>query len=68
MTDSVETKSAKNAACTLDVTRKNNLIRLIFVHTNINSIRNKFDVVASQVKSNSNVIMILETKLDGIFL
>ena len=45
--------------------RKNNLNRLIFAHININSIRNKFDMVASQVKGNVYVIIISETKLDN---
>ena len=41
---------------------------LIFVHTNIKSIRNKFAMLASQVKFNVNKIMISETKLDDAFL
>ena len=43
---------------------KNNLNRLVFVHTNINLIRNKFDMLASQVKRYANVTKISETKLD----
>ena len=50
------------------VIRKNNLNRLILAHININSIRNKFDMLASQVKGNVDVIMIAERKLDYIFL
>ena len=51
--------------CTLNVIRKNNLNSLIFAHTNINSIRNKFEMLTSQVKG--NVVMISETKLDDAF-
>ena len=51
-----KTESIKNVLCTISVIRQNNLNRLIFDHININSIRNKFDMPASQVKSNANVI------------
>ena len=57
----------KNALCTLNVIRKNNLNRLICAHINTNSIRNKFDMLASQVKGNADVVMISETKLDDTF-
>ena len=57
----------KNALCTLNVIRKNNLNRLICAHINTNSIRNKFDMLASQVKGNADVVIISETKLDGTF-
>ena len=48
--------------------RKNNLNRLVFVHINIYSRGNKFDILASYVKRNADVIMISETKLDDTFL
>ena len=67
ISNSSETESAKNTPCTLNVTRKSNVIRLTFAHTNINSIKNKFDMIASQVKGNANVIMISETKLEDAF-
>ena len=54
-------------SCTLNVIRKKNLNRLIFAYTNINSIRNKFDILALKLKGNANVIMISETKLDDTF-
>ena len=40
---------------------------LIFAYTNINSIRNKFDILALKLKGNANVIMISETNLDDTF-
>ena len=57
----------KNALCILNVIRKNNLNRLICAHINTNSIRNKFDMLASQVKGNADVVIISEKKLDGTF-
>ena len=59
-----ETESTKNGSRTLNTIGKNNLNTFIFVPNNINSIRNKLDILASQVKGNANVIMISETKLD----
>ena len=50
ISDSSETEYApnmtKNATCTLNVIRKNNLNRLAFVHINIYSIINNFDIPA----------------------
>ena len=68
ISDSSETELAKYVLCTLTVIRKNNLNRLIFAHININSIRIKFDILASQVKGNADVVMISETKLDDTSL
>ena len=57
----------KNAPCTLNVIRKNNLNKLIFAHVNNNSVRNKFNMLASQVKGSADVVMISETKQDDTF-
>ena len=57
----------KNAPCTLNVIRKNNLNRFIFAHIDINSIRNKFNMLFLQVKGNADVIMISKRKLDDTF-
>ena len=71
ISDSSETEYApnmtKNAPFALNAIRKNNLNRLVFVHINIYSIRNKFDMPASQVEGNADVVMIWETKLDDTF-
>ena len=40
---------------------------LIFTHLNINSIRNKFEKLISQVKGTVDVLMISEIKIDGSF-
>ena len=47
--------------------RGGNKHKLIFTHLNINSIRNKFDLLAEQVAGNIEVLMILETKIDESF-
>ena len=44
-----------------------NINKLITVHLNINSIRNKPEFLAEQVKENINILMISETKTDESF-
>ena len=44
--------------------RKRNLKRNILGHLNINSIRNKFDLLVDQIKENVDIMVISETKLD----
>ena len=41
--------------------------KLIFAHLNINSIRNNFEELISQVKGTVDVLMISETKIDDSF-
>ena len=41
--------------------------RLIFAHSNINSVRNKVDLLADIVKNNIDILMISETRLDLTF-
>ena len=45
--------------------RINNVSRVVVGHININSIRNKFDMLSSMVKDNIDILMISETKLDS---
>ena len=59
------TKLAKNAPCTLYMIKQNNLNRVIFANININSIRNNFDMLASQIDGNADVIMISRSKIDA---
>ena len=47
--------------------RKRNLRRIILGNLNINSIRNKFDLLVDQIKENVDVMVISETKLDESF-
>ena len=42
--------------------------KLIFAHININSIRNKFEFLSTQLKENIDVLMVSETKIDNWFL
>ena len=44
------------------------LIRLIFAHLNISTIRNKFHQLVQSIKGNKNVFMLLEPKLDESFV
>ena len=46
----------------------NNVNRVVIGHVNINSIRNKFDMLSSMVKDNIDIIIVLEIKLDFSFL
>ena len=41
--------------------------KIVAGHLNINSIRNKFDFLAHQVRGNIYILMISETKLDESF-
>ena len=50
--------------CLKDI-RQNNLNRPILGQLNINSIRNKFSFLASQIGNNLDALLISETKLDG---
>ena len=47
--------------------RNTNINKLIFGHLNINSLRNKFDLLSEQVKGSIDIFMVSETKLDDSF-
>ena len=47
--------------------RRSNLNRIILAHLNINSIPNKFSLLAEGVSGNVDIIMISETKIDETF-
>ena len=47
--------------------RCNNLNKLVFAHLNINSVRNKFELLSRQVRGNVDVLMVSETKIDDSF-
>ena len=47
--------------------RNHNSNELIFAHININSIRNKFEFLTTQMKGNIDVLMVSETKIDDSF-
>ena len=47
--------------------RLKNVNRIIFAHININSIRNKFHLLTSDINNKIDILMISETKLDNSF-
>ena len=47
--------------------RRDNLNRFIIAQMNINSIRNKFDLLTEELSGNIDVIIISETKIDETF-
>ena len=51
----------------LKKTRINNVNRVVIGHININSIRNKFDMLSDMIKDNIDILMVSETKLDSSF-
>ena len=51
----------------LKATRIANINRLMIGHININSIRNKFEMLSNSIKGNLDILMISETKLDSTF-
>ena len=59
-----EEETVKSSLCNLKL---RNLNRLIFGQININSIRNKFELLFSLVSNNIDVLLISETKIDNTF-
>ena len=47
--------------------RLDNLNKLVIAHLNINSIRNKLDLLVEKTKGNVDILMMSETKLDDSF-
>ena len=47
--------------------RQGNTNKLIFAHININSLRNKFELLVNQVNGNIDVLMMSKTKIDDSF-
>ena len=47
--------------------RTSNPDKLVLVHLNINSIRNKFEMLSDQIKGNIDVLLVSETKIDDSF-
>ena len=51
----------------LKVISKKNPNRIVLAHLNINSLRNKFDILIDQITGNVDVMVISDTKLDDSF-
>ena len=56
-----------NTNAELRFLRVKSLNKLIIGHSNINSLRNKFELLTHQIKDNIDILMISETKLDESF-
>ena len=65
--DDITAKKYDGCNTSLKTMRSDNANKLIFADLNINSIRNKFEFLATQVKGKIHVLMILETKTDESF-
>ena len=65
----IDSKKEKNKRQNINLKslREENPDRAIFAQFNINSIRNKFQFLASQVINNVDVLLVSETKLDDSF-
>ena len=59
--------SNKNFKYYLSSLRRKNLNRVILAQLKINSIRNKFDLLAKGIKGMVDVLMVSETKIDETF-
>ena len=47
--------------------RTSNPDKLVFAHLNINSVRNKFEMLSDQIKGNIDVLLVSKTKIDDSF-
>ena len=47
--------------------KRENINRIVFAQININSIRNKFDMLSSAINGNIDILVITETKIDNSF-
>ena len=65
--DDLTAKKYDKCNITLKAKRSDNVNKLIFAHLNINFIRNKFEVLAIQVKSKIDILSIAETNIDETF-
>ena len=62
-----KTSYEKNTNKELRALRLKNLNKLVIAHLNINSLRNKFELLIFQIKDNIDILMLSETKLDESF-
>ena len=60
-------KSENNGCNILTKLRLKNANRIIMAHININSIRNKFEMLREIVKTNIDILLISETKINSSF-
>ena len=65
--ESLDAESATDCKRFLKSLRTSNPDKLVFVYLNINSIRNKFEMLLDQIKGNIDVKVVSKTKIDGSF-
>ena len=66
--ESRDAETATNCRRFLKSLRTSNPQKLVFAHLNINSVRNKFDILSDQTKDNIDAFFVSETKIDYSFL
>ena len=66
-TENLDSNAATPCYTILQNLRIKNVDKIIFGHLNINSVRNKFDVLMDLVKDRIDVLLISETKIDNTF-
>ena len=66
--ESSNLKQAKwNCRSVLISLYKDNLDKLVFVHLNVNSIKNKFGYLSEQIRGNVDIVLVTETEVDDRF-
>ena len=65
--ESLEAESATDCKRFLKSLRTSNPDILVFAHLKINPIRSKFEMLSDQVKSNVDVLLVSEAKIDESF-
>ena len=65
--ESLGAKSATDCKRFLKSLRTSNPDKLVFAHLNINSLRNKFEILSDQIKGNIDVLLVSEQKLMIVF-
>ena len=66
--ESLDAENATDCKRFLKSLRTSNPDKLLFVHLNMNSIRNKSEMLSDQFKGNTDVLLVSETKIDDSFL
>ena len=65
--ESLDAKIATDCKRFLKSLLTSNPDKLVFAHLNINSIRNKFEILSAQIKGNIDVLPVSEQKLMIVF-
>ena len=66
-TQSIKSKESSNDLSVLDCVRLNNADSLIIGHLNINSLRNKFEMLREIPQDKLDILLISETKVNSSF-